>query len=184
MPVQFTCSHCRRRLSVAQRKAGTTVACPKCGLPNVVPNAAPEGEQPPPPVIKAEQPGAAEALAIVPSSPRPEKAPSPAPTADAAFDDVVRLLTENEPSPPRTALTARSTPPLPPALGQLAAALPAAATPPPIPPIVAVDARLPAPPPLGTRAPTLRRGRQGDDGAVLLLTRKAIYARRRWPLPR
>jgi hypothetical protein len=39
MPVQFHCQQCHRRLSVTQRKRGTIVNCPKCGRPNLVPQA-------------------------------------------------------------------------------------------------------------------------------------------------
>jgi ribosomal protein S27E len=31
MPVQFRCDRCRGKLSISRRKAGTQVACPKCG---------------------------------------------------------------------------------------------------------------------------------------------------------
>jgi len=30
MPIRFTCPHCRQKLSVAERKAGTATACPRC----------------------------------------------------------------------------------------------------------------------------------------------------------
>jgi hypothetical protein len=30
MPIRFTCPHCRQKLSVAQRKAGSTAECPRC----------------------------------------------------------------------------------------------------------------------------------------------------------
>jgi hypothetical protein len=30
MPIRFTCPHCRQKLSVAQRKAGTATECPRC----------------------------------------------------------------------------------------------------------------------------------------------------------
>ena len=43
MPVRFRCSECRSKLSIATRKIGTTVACPRCGRPVVVP--AKDGER-------------------------------------------------------------------------------------------------------------------------------------------
>src|SRR5262245_28519420 len=30
MPIRFTCPHCHQKLSVGQRKAGTTAECPRC----------------------------------------------------------------------------------------------------------------------------------------------------------
>ena len=30
MPIRFTCPHCRQKLSVARRKAGSTAECPRC----------------------------------------------------------------------------------------------------------------------------------------------------------
>lgn len=37
MPIRFHCSHCRQRLSVASRKRGATVKCPRCGHKSHVP---------------------------------------------------------------------------------------------------------------------------------------------------
>ncbi len=38
MPIQFRCTHCRQKLSITRRKAGTEVACPACAKPIRVPN--------------------------------------------------------------------------------------------------------------------------------------------------
>ena len=40
MPIHFRCQSCDRALSIATRKAGTLVACPKCGKMISVPAAA------------------------------------------------------------------------------------------------------------------------------------------------
>jgi hypothetical protein len=177
MPVQFTCSHCRRRLSVGQRKVGTTVACPKCGLPNVVPKPSVESADAPaaPQSIIAGEPGSATAAGISPAPVQPSTVPPPALAADAAFDDVLRLLTENEPSLPKAATAVMQPAPPSPPPAQLAPAMPAVTAPPPIPPLLAIDARLPSPPPVTARGAAPRRGRR-DDGSVLLITRKALYA--------
>lgn len=39
MPIRFRCSTCDGLLSIARRKAGTAIACPKCQSDNVVPEA-------------------------------------------------------------------------------------------------------------------------------------------------
>ena len=41
MPIQFRCPACGGRLSIAKRKAGTQVACPKCKADVMVPGAEP-----------------------------------------------------------------------------------------------------------------------------------------------
>jgi hypothetical protein len=50
MPIRFTCPHCRQKLSVAQRKAGTATECPRCHGTLTVPEPPAEtkatGEQP------------------------------------------------------------------------------------------------------------------------------------------
>ncbi len=42
MPVRFQCPQCRQLLSVATRKAGSEVKCPRCTTPITVPKAEPE----------------------------------------------------------------------------------------------------------------------------------------------
>lgn len=37
MPIRFPCQECGRLLSIARRKAGATIECPKCGYAQVVP---------------------------------------------------------------------------------------------------------------------------------------------------
>ncbi len=37
MPVRFQCNHCRQPLSIARRKIGTTINCPRCFMPVQVP---------------------------------------------------------------------------------------------------------------------------------------------------
>lgn len=46
MPIQFRCSACQRMLSIARRKAGTRIGCPKCGISLIVPSRAGEPAQP------------------------------------------------------------------------------------------------------------------------------------------
>ena len=38
MPIRFYCQRCRQLLSIATRKSGTEIECPKCGLPQQVPS--------------------------------------------------------------------------------------------------------------------------------------------------
>jgi hypothetical protein len=40
MPIRFRCPHCSRLLGIARRKAGTTIACPQCGVSVDVPRPA------------------------------------------------------------------------------------------------------------------------------------------------
>lgn len=40
MPVRFQCTHCRQPLSIARRKIGTTINCPRCFMPVQVPQQA------------------------------------------------------------------------------------------------------------------------------------------------
>lgn len=40
MPLHFRCSACQRMLSIARRKAGTQIGCPKCGVSLIVPSKA------------------------------------------------------------------------------------------------------------------------------------------------
>lgn len=39
MPIRFRCTYCGQLLSIATRKARSTVDCPKCRQPNIVPAA-------------------------------------------------------------------------------------------------------------------------------------------------
>jgi hypothetical protein len=57
MPIRFACPHCQQRLSVAQRKAGTTAQCPRCKQSLTIPQpaeppaaATPAPDQSPPPL--------------------------------------------------------------------------------------------------------------------------------------
>jgi phage FluMu protein Com len=44
MPIRFRCDYCGQLLSIASRKAGSTVHCPKCQHENVVPKEIPREE--------------------------------------------------------------------------------------------------------------------------------------------
>jgi hypothetical protein len=44
MPVRFLCTHCRQPLSIARRKIGTTINCPRCFIPVRVPDQADEDD--------------------------------------------------------------------------------------------------------------------------------------------
>lgn len=46
MPIQFPCPACNRRLSIATRKAGASIACPSCKGAVTVPGAPPAGDAP------------------------------------------------------------------------------------------------------------------------------------------
>lgn len=179
MPVQFLCTHCHRRLSVGHRKAGTTVDCPKCRQPNVVPGSSlsadekhatagpPENSAPPQPAFRAESAAAAPDC----SDPIINFV---APT-DAAFDDVLQLITDRETTAaPRMAPPAQAAPPGVPAEVLRDVPVVVVAAPPPIPPVVAFDSRPAASAAGSGRGGVARRGRQ--DEAVLLITRKAVYA--------
>lgn len=191
MPVQFTCSRCHRRLSVAHRKAGTTVACPKCGSPNVVPGSAinqAESQAAPAAPATDEVATAAAPEAALPAL--PESPVDPPEKGDfqelisTAFDDVQHLITEQETggaaeaamAPPPIAPPVM-TPVTPPAAAPVEAALSAPVAPPPIPPATAatIEPRLPSVSSTASRRPAARRGRH-DDGVVLLLSRQAVYA--------
>ncbi len=201
MPVQFHCCQCRRTLSVGQRKAGATVACPKCGAPNVVPrlepaSATPEATSPPPSDLAAGPPKT------------PASGSSALPEA-VAFDEIPGLIAMIDSMPvaargPRgggfaenTAQAASAQAPAAPLMAEPSAAatptpasLPAVSpAPPPVapPPIVglpsASDARLPADVQAGFAAPTAKssalaqRGRRGRrDETLLVVSRKAVYA--------
>jgi DNA-directed RNA polymerase subunit RPC12/RpoP len=189
MPVQFTCSHCRRTLSVARRKAGTSVACPKCGQSTVVPvSEGPPSDVHPLPILgdsKGPADTASSGTMHLSASTIPAaKASSPAISAPAvvpplaneigAFDDIPALIGEAE-------TVAAAT-------GTAGPALPAAPPPPPPPlPTEAVSefqftesipsatTRLAQTRSAASRFTQIRRGRQ-TDGKVLLVTRQAVYA--------
>ena len=38
MAIRFRCQRCRQLLGIARRKSGTEIYCPKCGVPQIVPN--------------------------------------------------------------------------------------------------------------------------------------------------
>jgi hypothetical protein len=46
MPIRFTCPHCHQKLSVAQRKAGSTADCPRCQRTLTIP------QPPPDPIVQ------------------------------------------------------------------------------------------------------------------------------------
>ncbi len=191
MPVQFTCSHCRRTLSVARRKAGTPVACPKCGQSTIVPPAEGPlsdinpvvvmpalGDAKPPAEIATAPPATnAPASKLAPpklpgatASPAPASVPPPAPGPLAseigAFDDIPALIGDAEPI--AVGNVPASAPPFPPA-------------PPPLPADVVNDLRFTESlattsiAPATARLKQARRAKQAD-GQVLLITRRAVYA--------
>ena len=190
MPVQFFCSHCRCRLSVAQRKAGASVACPKCGQPNVVPGSSAKRDEEPPSSAgaptTAELPvdAAAANIAMPTTVPAEGFLGSSSVVADAAFDDVLQLISDKEmSSAPQAAGAALPQAVSPPLLAFEKTASPTVVSPavgpppapPPIPPIEAFESRLQTALPAPSRgAATRRAGR--EDGTVLLITRKAVYA--------
>lgn len=202
MPVQFTCSHCHRRLSVAHRKAGTTVACPKCGHPNVVPGSSVSqvtGEAHAATLAAEPQP----APPPVPEPPQAPPAKSSLPEAGPAFEEVLQFITEQdtgtaapppqsspppreespasqhgnprtprEESPIEAASAVAAPPPAPPVESAVVAGVSSPIAPPPLPPLV--ESRLPPVSSAATRTAATRR--RHDDGTVLMLTRKAVYA--------
>jgi DNA-directed RNA polymerase subunit RPC12/RpoP len=159
MPVQFTCSNCRRTLSVARRKSGTTVACPKCGQANLVPQS--PGSDPPSDV-KLVSPTPAIIPPPVPSDTLANVATAAAPVNEFSFfDDIPVLIGETEPSAPSQRI-----PPLP------SAPFPASS--------IATDlnsgnAITDGQPAITVASAPPRRERQ-PTGAVLLVTRQAVYA--------
>ena len=177
MPVQFVCTHCHRRLSVGHRKAGTTVACPKCGQPNVVPGSAVGMSEPPAPLDPPAS-GDIALLEVAPPSPHMEavsndKIIGGISLSDAAFDDVLQLIS-NDIKPARRAPAPAAAPVAP-----LAEERPGEAptvsvpVPPPIPPVVSFKPPPSSAPPVG-RGVGARHGRH--DASVLLITRKSVYA--------
>ena len=170
MPVQFTCSRCRRTLSVSQRKAGSIVACPKCGEPNVVPQPVGAAGEQPATVV----PPASTVAPPTPAGPFPvgevkiETTIGATSTANrsflpeaGAFDDIPALISE----PIATPATVAAPPPIVPTPPPLAGRSPSATA----------DIGGFVPPPITARQPVARRARK-QDGTVLLITRQAVYA--------
>lgn len=153
MPVQFHCSQCRRNLSVGQRKSGATVACPKCGAPNVVPRLEPVAAAP------AATPPPSEVLQ---SASEPIASYSAGLSEAVAFDEIPNLIAMIDSMP---------------------VAPPPVTSPPPIIRSPAPShVRLPeaaqaGPGPSATPKSPARLGRRGRrDDTLLLVSRKAIYA--------
>lgn len=196
MPVQFHCSQCRRTLSVGQRKSGSTVACPKCGAPNVVP--------------RIERDSATSATTVSsPAAPAPEPATiasdSAALAEAVAFDEIPGLIAmidsmpvaqpnvqrslgaarANQAAAPLIAEPPAAATPTPASLPAVSAAPPPVASPPPIftspatPEVRSpgdVSVGIAAAPPAESRT-LAKRGRRGRrDEAMLLISRKAVYA--------
>ena len=97
MPIRFRCQACRKTLSTAKRKAGTTVTCPGCGAEVQVPTAValdPKVER-----LLATAGGPPEAeLPPLPDAPDPEPVPeSPPPLPPLPRPPVARRAT---PAPP------------------------------------------------------------------------------------
>ncbi|MBN2023166.1 MAG: hypothetical protein JW809_10275 [Pirellulales bacterium] len=88
MPIRFCCLRCGKTLAIGRRKAGTQVACPKCGQEQIVPPpAAPPGAGAVPPPLPTPEDDAAEPETIMvydeipplldaPSRPRPGDCPN------------------------------------------------------------------------------------------------------------
>jgi hypothetical protein len=71
MPIKFRCPTCMGLLSIARRKAATTIGCPKCGEAVIVPDLPPEPGSADSVAIQAEQPTAGGGAAVVaPSAPK------------------------------------------------------------------------------------------------------------------
>jgi hypothetical protein len=177
MPVQFVCTHCHRRLSVGHRKAGTTVACPKCGQPNVVPGSAVGTNEPETPIVPPAS-GDIAPLEVASHSPGAEavqadKIIGTPSVEDAAFDDVLQLISGEGTTTSHIALA-----PAPAAkkVEEFAGSTPTivVSAPPPIPPIVALNPPPLSAPPVSARGAAARHVRRDDT--VLLVTRKAVYA--------
>ena len=159
---------------MAQRKRGTVVHCPKCGHPNVVPqdlSAAEEEPASPPP-----QPSAAE-----PQFPNV-----------VVFDDVPELIAEQERKPIQIVQASLSgpAPPVPP-LSNLSSSPPTspASSPasqpaptvqptgaPPLPPFPWSSPAEPPPPVAGRSSEAIARLKPRPEDALLLLSRRAVYA--------
>lgn len=86
MPIQFRCNHCRQRLAAPTRKAGSNVACPRCGEQIEVPK----------PVNKPVS-GSTNAATPAPpasSSPPPLKASTPPPVPHSASEHPAKTAVE------------------------------------------------------------------------------------------
>ena len=172
MPVQFVCSKCHRKLSVGSRKAGCTVACPKCGQENIVPQPAAAAEQTSSAVtIVAAEPTSAPPVAAVEARPEPFDF--------NGFDDVLQLI-EDKPSAAVAASVAVTPPPVAPPPIAVATAgggpVSTVAGPPPVAPIAP-----PAISEVGIQAPPVRstamRHRPQPSSGFLLGARKALNVR-------
>lgn len=95
MPIAFRCQTCRKKLSTAKRKAGSTVVCPGCGAEVLVPTAS---------TLDPKVARLLATAAVVSDAPAPVVAPLPA-GGDADADP--------QPLPPLPPLPA-ALPPLPP----------------------------------------------------------------------
>jgi hypothetical protein len=79
MPVRFLCPACHQLLSIASRKVGSEVDCPKCRSTIIVPD--PHDEQAPEPSNPFEHAGLEAALSAISASEKP--APKTAPPTDS-----------------------------------------------------------------------------------------------------
>ena len=84
-PIKFRCFQCGALLGVARAKAGSVVACPKCGLGLIVPPPAGVVDASPPPVPEASTgPGPLEVNLAPPPADDPPPTPSTLPFDPAA----------------------------------------------------------------------------------------------------
>ncbi len=123
MPVRFPCERCRTTLSIARRKIGTRIDCPKCGQPMTVPSEAEASAR----SLLSE---AASRSAVPP----PERSPL---SEFAVFDD------EEDQDPSQVWMTLPGRPPAP----TVADATPL------LPPLEMVETRLPPPAPANALKP-------------------------------
>jgi hypothetical protein len=75
VPIQFSCPACNRRLSIATRKAGTSLACPNCKAAITVPSASTPVA---PPAPAAVAPATVAPRAVTPTAPNEEPEFEPA----------------------------------------------------------------------------------------------------------
>jgi len=78
MPIRFYCHRCQQLLSIGTRKAGTQIACPNCGAPQLVPEEPAGGGASGPSAVEADGPITMVAL---PGAGRDAARQSPAPIA-------------------------------------------------------------------------------------------------------
>ncbi|MGH7138944.1 MAG: hypothetical protein ACREHD_24630 [Pirellulales bacterium] len=104
-----------------------------------------------------------------------DKILGPASVEDAAFEDVLQLISGENTTTSRSA-PARAPAPAAPQADEPAGAIPkiVVSAPPPIPPLAAFSPPPPSAPPVAAHRVASRHGRHDDT--VLLITRKAIYA--------